>query len=259
MGSKGVFYMELTLSQVTKRYGHFTALDRFEYRFQEGIYGLLGPNGAGKTTLMNLMTGNLLPDEGCICLDGTDIQKLGIRYLKNIGFVPQQQSLYPTFTGKRFLYYMAALKGVEKKTAKTEIPELLERLNLTEHQNKKIREYSGGMKQRLLMAQALLGNPKILILDEPTAGVDPKERIEIRNIIKELSDDKIILFATHVVSDIEKAADEILLLKRGKLLVLPKYTDDWHQGKVSLEDIYLHVFEEKEEESALSEEKEAEA
>ncbi len=241
-------YMELKLSKVTKRYGQFTALDRFEYCFHEGIYGLLGPNGAGKTTLMNLMTGNLLPDEGCICLDGTDIQKLGIRYLKNIGFVPQQQNLYPTFTGKRFLYYMAALKGVDKKTAKLEIPELLKKLNLTEHQNKKIREYSGGMKQRLLMAQALLGDPAILILDEPTAGVDPKERIEIRNIIKELSGDKLILFATHVVSDIEKAADEILLLKRGKLLALPEYIDGWHQGKFSLEDIYLRVFEEKEEE-----------
>lgn len=247
--------MELKLSQVTKRYGHFTALDRFEYCFHEGIYGLLGPNGAGKTTLMNLMTGNLLPDEGCICLDGTDIQKLGIRYLKNIGYVPQQQNLYPTFTGKRFLYYMAALKGVDKKTAKAEIPELLKKLNLAEHQNKKIREYSGGMKQRLLMAQALLGDPVILILDEPTAGVDPKERIEIRNIIKELSGNKLILFATHVVSDIEKAADEILLLKRGKLLALPEYTDGWHQGKFSLEDIYLRVFEEKEEKKESTKEK----
>mgnify|MGYP001024546435 CR=1 FL=1 len=236
--------MELKLSQVTKRYGHFTALDRFEYCFHEGIYGLLGPNGAGKTTLMNLMTGNLLPDEGCISLDGTDIWQLGIGYLKHIGFVPQQQNLYPTFTGKRFLFYMAALKGVDKKTAKVEIPKLLQRLNLTEQQNKKIREYSGGMKQRLLMAQALLGNPKILILDEPTAGVDPKERIEIRNIVKELSGDKMILFATHVVSDIEKAADEILLLKKGKLLALPEYTDGWREGKISLEDIYLHVFEE---------------
>lgn len=251
--------MELELSQVTKRYGQFTALDRFEYCFHEGIYGLLGPNGAGKTTLMNLMTGNLLPDEGCICLDGTDIRKLGVRYLKNIGFVPQQQNLYPSFTGKRFLYYMAALKGVHKKTAKKEIPELLDRLNLTEHQNKKIREYSGGMKQRLLMAQALLGDPAILILDEPTAGVDPKERIEIRNIIKELSGNKLILFATHVVSDIEKAADEVLLLKNGKLLALPEYLDGWHQGKLSLEDIYLHVFEEPEDGKPSAEENGSEA
>ena len=147
--------MELMLSGVTKNYGHFTALQDFTYVFKEGVYGLLGPNGAGKSTLMNLITGNLSPDRGEILLNGKSIKDLGISYLKHIGFVPQQQNLYPTFTGKRFLYYMAALKGMDKKRADLEIPEILNMLNLTKQQDKKIREYSGGMKQRLLIGQAL--------------------------------------------------------------------------------------------------------
>ena len=234
--------MELMLSGVTKNYGHFTALQDFTYVFKEGVYGLLGPNGAGKSTLMNLSTGNLSPDRGEILLNGKSIKDLGISYLKHIGFVPQQQNLYPTFTGKRFLYYMAALKGMDKKRADLEIPEILNMLNLTKQQDKKIREYSGGMKQRLLIGQALLDHPSILIFDEPTAGLDPKERIGIRNIISGFSEDRIVIFATHVVSDVEKAATEVLFLKDGLLLPAQKETQDWKDKKISLEEVYLHFF-----------------
>lgn len=234
--------MELMLSGVTKNYGHFTALQDFTYVFKEGVYGLLGPNGAGKSTLMNLITGNLSPDRGEILLNGKSIKDLGISYLKHIGFVPQQQNLYPTFTGKRFLYYMAALKGMDKKRADLEIPEILNMLNLTKQQDKKIREYSGGMKQRLLIGQALLDYPSILIFDEPTAGLDPKERIGIRNIISGFSEDRIVIFATHVVSDVEKAATEVLFLKDGLLLPAQKETQDWKDKKISLEEVYLHFF-----------------
>ena len=227
--------MELMLSGVTKNYGHFTALQDFTYVFKEGVYGLLGPKGAGKSTLMNLITGNLSPDRGEILLNGKSIKDLGISYLKHIGFVPQQQNLYPTFTGKRFLYYMAALKGMDKKRADLEIPEILNMLNLTKQQDKKIREYSGGMKQRLLIGQALLDHPSILIFDEPTAGLDPKERIGIRNIISGFSEDRIVIFATHVVSDVEKAATEVLFLKDGLLLPAQKETQDWKDKKTSLE------------------------
>ena len=234
--------MELMLSGVTKNYGHFTALQDFTYVFKEGVYGLLGPNGAGKSTLMNLITGNLSPDRGEILLNGKSIKDLGISYLKHIGFVPQQQNLYPTFTGKRFLYYMAALKGMDKKRADLEIPEILNMLNLTKQQDKKIREYSGGMKQRLLIGQALLDHPSILIFDEPTAGLDPKERIGIRNIISGFSEDRIVIFATHVVSDVEKAATVVLFLKDGLLLPAQKETQDWKDKKISLEEVYLHFF-----------------
>ena len=234
--------MELMLSGVTKNYGHFTALQDFTYVFKEGVYGLLGPNGAGKSTLMNLITGNLSPDRGEILLNGKSIKDLGISYLKHIGFVPQQQNLYPTFTGKRFLYYMAALKGMDKKRADLEIPEILNMLNLTKQQDKKIREYSGGMKQRLLIGQALLDHPSILIFDEATAGLDPKERIGIRNIISGFSEDRIVIFATHVVSDVEKAATEVLFLKDGLLLPAQKETQDWKDKKTSLEEVYLHFF-----------------
>jgi ABC-2 type transport system ATP-binding protein len=237
--------MELKLTGVTKMYGQFTALSHFEYTFQEGIYGLLGPNGAGKSTLMNLITTNLKPSSGNIYFNGDDIQNMGIRYLKNIGYVPQQQNLYPTFTGKSFLFYMAALKGLDKKTAIEEISIILDLLNLTEQQDKKIKEYSGGMKQRLLVAQALLGDPGILIFDEPTAGVDPKERIAIRNIISEFSDRKIIIFATHVVSDIEKVTKKVLLLNKGQLFNNSQSLENWKRGNLSLEDVYLDVFGEK--------------
>ena len=210
--------MELRIENLVKDYGTNRALDGFSYTFSEGVYGLLGPNGAGKSTMMNIITDNLAPTSGKITFDGEDIKKLGAEYLRQIGFMPQQQNLYPSFSGLRFMYYMAALKGMKKKEADEQIPRLIEMVNLKGHEDKKLGAYSGGMKQRILIAQALLGNPKILIMDEPTAGLDPKERIRIRNIISEVSMDKTVILATHVVPDIEFISKEILLLKKGVLI-----------------------------------------
>jgi ABC-type multidrug transport system ATPase subunit len=210
--------MELQLKDISKKYGSLTALREFNFAFREGVYGLLGPNGAGKSTLMNIITNNMLPSTGEVSADGVNIVRLGVKYLKKIGYVPQQQNLYPTFSGNRFLYYMAALKGIRKEDAGREIPGILEQLNLSEYANKKIGDYSGGMKQRLLIAQSLLGSPRILIMDEPTVGLDPEERIHIRNIISRISTNKIVIYATHVVSDVETIAEKILLLKKGRLV-----------------------------------------
>ncbi|MBO5228988.1 MAG: ATP-binding cassette domain-containing protein [Lachnospiraceae bacterium] len=210
--------MELKIENLTKDYGTSRALEDFSFIFTEGVYGLLGPNGAGKSTLMNIITDNLAPTSGRITYDGEDIKKLGAEYLGQIGFMPQQQNLYPTFSGLRFMYYMAALKGMKKREADAQIPKLMKMVNLETHENKKLGAYSGGMKQRILIAQALLGNPKILIMDEPTSGLDPQERIRIRNIISEVSMDKTVILATHVVPDIEFISKEILLLKKGVLI-----------------------------------------
>lgn len=210
--------MELKIENLTKEYGTNLALDNFSFTFTEGVYGLLGPNGAGKSTMMNIITDNLAATSGRITFGGEDIKKLGTEYLKQIGFMPQQQNLYPSFSGLRFMYYMAALKGMKKKEADEQIPKLIKMVNLSSHEDKKLGAYSGGMKQRILIAQALLGNPKILIMDEPTAGLDPKERIRIRNIISEVSMEKTVILATHVVPDIEFISKEILLLKKGVLI-----------------------------------------
>ena len=194
---------KLEIKGITKVYkkGAVKALDNFSVTLTPGVYGLLGPNGAGKSTLMNIITDNLNADGGAV-----------------LGYMPQQQGLYDDFTLNRFLWYMAALKGLKKKEAKEKITQLLETVNLTDAAHKKLGSFSGGMKQRALIAQALLNNPEILILDEPTAGLDPKERIRIRNFISEIAEDKIVLISTHVVSDIEFIAKEIILLKKGQLI-----------------------------------------
>ena len=211
---------KLEIKNISKTYkkGTVKALDDFSVTLTPGVYGLLGPNGAGKSTLMNIITDNLNADSGEVLYDGENIKKLGKDYRSVLGYMPQQQGLYDDFTLNRFLWYMAALKGLKKKEAKEKIISLLETVNLTESAHKKLGGFSGGMKQRALIAQALLNNPKILILDEPTAGLDPKERIRIRNFISEIAEDKIVLISTHVVSDIEFIAKEIILLKEGKLI-----------------------------------------
>ena len=221
--------MELQLEHLSKTYGTVQALKDISYTFKPGIYGILGANGAGKSTMINLITDNVARDKGSaggsILYDGQDILKLGSRFRGIIGYMPQQQGFYEDFSPKAFLRYMAEIKGIKGKnengqTVKEQIDELLEVVNLTGVAYKKIGGFSGGMKQRVLLAQALLDDPDILILDEPTAGLDPKERIAIRNYIAELSRNKIILFATHVVSDIECIADYVLLLKKGEIIAM---------------------------------------
>lgn len=209
--------MELKLEGIKKSYtkGRTYAIQDFSYCFTPGVYGLLGPNGAGKSTLMNMITQNLSPDGGRITLDGTDIGKLGASYRNLLGYMPQQQGLYDDFTGEKFLWYIAALKGLKRREAQGVIKQSLEVVNLWQDRFKKLRSYSGGMKQRVLIAQALLNDPKILIMDEPTAGLDPKERIRIRNFISEISRDKIVLLATHVVPDVEYISKEILVMDGG--------------------------------------------
>ena len=210
--------MELKLEHISKEYKNTTALDDFSMTFSEGIYGLLGPNGAGKSTLMKLITRNIKPTAGEIYLDGTDIHTLKREYQRLIGYMPQQQAIYPFYTGRMFLAYMGLLKGVEKKVLNDEIEKYASKVNLLDVLDRKVGTYSGGMKQRLLIAQAFLGDSKIIIFDEPTAGLDPKERIHVRNLIHDNSAGKIILIATHVVQDIEDIASQIMLLKKGVLI-----------------------------------------
>ena len=238
--------MELKLEHISKEYKNTTALDDFSMTFSEGIYGLLGPNGAGKSTLMKLITRNIKPTAGEIYLDGTDIHTLKREYQRLIGYMPQQQAIYPFYTGRMFLAYMGLMKGVEKKVLNDEIEKYASKVNLLDVLDRKVGTYSGGMKQRLLIAQAFLGDSKIIIFDEPTAGLDPKERIHVRNLIHDNSAGKIILIATHVVQDIEDIASQIMLLKKGVLIEMAapeiltgRITD---KENPDLEDVYLSIF-----------------
>ena len=237
----------LNIEGLKKTYGKKVALRNFSYTFDNGIYGLLGANGAGKSTLMNLITDNIARDSGSICYDGVDILKMGSGYRELVGYMPQQQGFYEHFSARAFLFYMAELKGIKKKEAKKQIENLLNIVNLTDSADKKIGGFSGGMKQRVLLAQALLGNPKILILDEPTAGLDPKERVNFRNYVDMLSENKIIILATHVVSDVESIADRILIMKDGELVAddMPAELVRMVDGS-NLEDVYMFYFAESE-------------
>lgn len=208
--------MTLEIKNVSKQYPKTLALDHFSAELSSGLYGLLGPNGAGKTTLINIITTLIAQSSGEVLYNGRSIG--GKDYMKIIGYLPQYPRFYKNFTAQEFLMYMAAMKGLRPKEASQKVTELFEQVNLTEHRNKKIGAYSGGMRQRLGIAQAILNDPEILILDEPTAGLDPKERVRFRNIISKLSSERIIILATHIVSDVECIAKEVILLKEGKLL-----------------------------------------
>lgn len=210
--------MEIQISNLKKNYGQKQALAGVSMTLTEGIYGLLGPNGAGKSTLMNILTGNLSQTEGEILFDGTDVRVLGADFRKRLGYMPQQQTYYPSFTVEQFLYYIGSLRGMKRKLVKKRITWALELLSLSDVRKKPLRALSGGMRQRILLAQAILADPDILILDEPTAGLDPKQRIAVRNLIAEIALHKIVLISTHVVSDVEFVAKELILLSGGKVL-----------------------------------------
>lgn len=227
--------MELKLDDIRKEYQKgVAALKNFHAILTPGIYGLLGPNGAGKSTMLNIITNNMKPTKGKVFWNNQDIQRMGREYRKVLGYMPQQQGLYEEFSAYRFLWYMAALKGLKRKEAKEQINQLFIRVGLEKEMYKRVGGFSGGMKQRLLIAQALLGNPKLLILDEPTAGLDPNERIRLRNFISEIAGDKIVIFATHVVSDIEFIAKEVLLINHGELVQKGKVSEllSMVEGKV---------------------------
>ena len=230
--------MELVIDRLTKQFQNKIAVDRVSLRLHNGVFGLLGTNGAGKTTLMRMLCGILQPTSGTITFDGMDVREEGYRAI--LGYLPQDFGYYPEFTAMDFLIYMAALKGLPKPSAKRRANELLELVGLEDMGRKKIKTFSGGMKQRLGIAQALLNNPKLLILDEPTAGLDPKERVRFRNLIQQLGKDSIVLLSTHIVSDIEHIADEVLMMKDGNLI----YHGAWDEQMGDLESFYLAQFEE---------------
>ena len=210
--------MELVFDRLCKNYGSVQALKDVSFSLSAGVHGLLGPNGAGKSTMMNILSGNLKADSGRITYNGNNIQTMGTAFRKVLGYMPQQQALYPGFTATQFLGYMASLRGLSKSEAAKVVPKVLQQVELLPVAGRKIKTFSGGMKQRLLIAQAILADPDVLILDEPTAGLDPKQRIAIRNLIASIAERKIVIISTHVVADVACIAKEILLLKQGQLI-----------------------------------------
>lgn len=208
----------LTVKNVTKKYGDFTALENINLEFGNGVYALLAPNGAGKTTLIKMLATLLFPTEGEILYDGTDIIRLDEKYREVLGFLPQQFGFYKNYSPKQYLRYLAALKGLDKATTEKRIAKLLKLVGLENDADKKMKKFSGGMLQRVGIAQAMLNNPKILILDEPTAGLDPKERVRFRNIISSLAQNRTVILSTHIVSDIETIATKVVMIKDHKLL-----------------------------------------
>ena len=210
--------MELQMVNVTRKFGDFCAVDDLNLTITNGVYGLLGVNGAGKTTLMRMICTLLPPTSGKILCDGKDIFKMDGEYRNLLGYLPQEFGFYPDFTVKDYLMYIASLKGIRSMIAGKRVKELLEQVGLAKSVNKKMKKLSGGMKRRAGIAQAMLNNPKILILDEPTAGLDPTERVRFRNLISELSEERIVILSTHIVSDVEYIANEIWLMKEGQIV-----------------------------------------
>lgn len=225
--------MELTADRITKQYKNKIAVDRMSFTLTEGVTGLLGANGAGKTTLMRLLCGILVPDSGTVSCDGMNVETEEFREI--LGYLPQEFGYYPEFTGRDFLLYMSAVKGLEKSDAVRKTAELIELVGLGDAARKKVRTYSGGMKQRLGIAQALLNDPQVLIMDEPTAGLDPQERIRFRNLIADIGKNRIVLLSTHIVSDLEHIADKLMIMKEGRLL----WQGEWNAGAGDLEEFYI--------------------
>ena len=214
--------MKLSFEHISKLYGDTAALQKIDLTLGSGVYGLLGPNGAGKTTLMRIMTDLLAPSTGRVLLNGQDIAVMGAAFRKKLGYLPQDFGVYPNFTAEQFLLYIARLKGLSKFEAKQQTDGLLHMVGLEDKKQKKLKGFSGGQRQRVGIAQALLGDPEILVLDEPTAGLDPEERIRFRGIISDLSQQKLVLLSTHIVSDLEAVANEIILLRKGVVLEMQK-------------------------------------
>ena len=231
--SHGGTGMELTADRITKQYKNKIAVDRMSFTLARGVTGLLGANGAGKTTLMRILCGILVPDSGTVTCDGMDVETE--EYREMLGYLPQEFGYYPEFSGRDFLLYMSAVKGLRKKEALKKTEELIELVGLKDAGRKKVRTYSGGMKQRLGIAQALLNDPQILIMDEPTAGLDPQERIRFRNLIAAIGKDRIVLLSTHIVSDLEHIADRLMIMKEGRLL----WQGEWNAAAGDLEEFYI--------------------
>ena len=211
--------MELSFDRLTKHYGSKIAVDQVSAVLKPGVYGLLGANGAGKTTLLRMLCAILESTFGEVFLDGKEVVSMGADYRNVLGYLPQDFGYYPNYTAKEFLMYVSVLKGIPRKIAGKRAEGLLEEVGLSHVEDKKVKTFSGGMKQRLGIAQALLNHPDILILDEPTAGLDPKERVRFRNLISDYAEDKIVILSTHIVSDVEAIADEVLLMKKGEIVL----------------------------------------
>ena len=210
--------MELKLDRLTKQFGSAIAVDRLSATLTPGVYGLLGANGAGKTTLMRMICDVLKPTSGSVVWNGAPIERLGERYRNILGYLPQDFGYYPDFTALDFMLYLSALKGLDSKAAKRRSMELLDLVGLAGVAKRKVKTFSGGMKQRLGIAQAVINDPQVLVLDEPTAGLDPKERVRFRNLISALAQDKVVILSTHIVSDVEYIADEILIMRAGQIV-----------------------------------------
>lgn len=230
--------MALVIERVSKQYKNKIAVDRVSVTLEQGVVGLLGANGAGKTTLIRMICGILEPSSGTVSFNGVNAGREEYRAM--LGYLPQDFGYYPEFTARDFLLYFAALKGIPKRQARQRTDELLELVTLQDVAKKKIKTFSGGMKQRLGIAQALLNHPKLLVMDEPTAGLDPKERVKFRNILDTLGEESLVLLSTHIVSDVEHIADEVLMMKDGQLI----FKGPWTQEKGDLEAFYLSQFEE---------------